>query len=139
MPKKKTTIYILIVMAALAAPVWGLDLQEGRYEITSKVEMTGMPMAIPPTTITECLTPQDPVPDQTAEGQPCRIINMETRSNTVTWEMECDQQGQTMKSNGKMVYRGDRFEGTVDTQMGPQAGNMKMVTTVNGKRIGPCQ
>lgn len=139
MLKKITTFLILIGIVGLVTQVWGADFQEGRYEITSTVKMPGMPMQPPPTTITECLTPQDPVPNQSAADANCKILDMKTQGNTVTWKMECNQQGQEMKSSGKMVYHGDRFEGTVDTVMGAQAGNMEMTTTINGKRIGACE
>ena len=91
--------------------------------------MPGMPMQPPPTTITDCVTQQDPVPNQQADSGNCKITDMKTVGNTVTWKMECDQQGQKMKSRGKMVYHGDRFE----------AGNMKISTTIEGRRVGDCQ
>ena len=138
MQPKMTIILIFVIIVGLGTQAWGLNLKEGRYEITSTVKMSGMPMQPPPTTITECVTQQDPVPNQQADSGNCRITDMKTTGNTVTWEMECDQQGQEMKSRGQMVYQGDRFEGTIDTQMGPQAGNMKMTTTIKGQRIGDC-
>ncbi len=134
-----TLILLIIAMFCLAANAWTLDLEEGRYEITSTVKMPGMPMQPPPTTITECVTQQDPVPNQQADNGNCKITDMKTVGNTVTWKMECDQQGQKMKSRGKMVYHGGRFEGKVDTQMGPEAGNMKISTTIEGRRVGDCQ
>ena len=53
--------------------------------------------------------------------------------------MECSQQGQEMTSTGEMTYHGDRFEGTIKNVMGPQAGNMTIVTTITGKRVGDCR
>ena len=132
-----TTVFCVLLL--FAANAWTLDLEDGRYEITSTVKMEGVPMQPPPTTITECLTKQDPVPNQQADGGKCKITNMKTTGDTVTWEMECNQQGQQMKSKGQMAYRGKHFEGTVHTQIGPQAGSMKMTTTIKGKRIGDCQ
>jgi hypothetical protein len=138
----KITVAIVSILACMAffiTNAWGLDLQDGEYEIISTVEMPGMPMQIPPVTITQCLTPQDPLPNQSTAGQQCNIIDMNTKGNTVTWDMECAQQGQNMHSTGKMVYYGDRFEGTTNTKMGPQSGNMTIITVVKGKRIGGCQ
>ena len=98
MQPKMTNILIFVIIVGLATQAWGLNLKEGRYEITSTVKMSGMPMQPPPTTITECVTQQDPVPNQQADSGNCRITDMKTTGNTVTWEMECDQQGQEMKS-----------------------------------------
>lgn len=132
-------VSILACMTFFITNAWGLNIQGGEYKITSTVEMPGVPMQIPPTTVTQCLTEQDPVPNQSTAGQKCNIIDMKTEGKTVTWEMECAQQGQKMHSTGKMVYYGDRFEGTLKTKMGPQSGNMTITTVVKGKRIGACQ
>ncbi len=140
MLKKTTTIVsMLACMAFFVTSAWGLDLQDGKYEITSKVEMPGMPMQMAPVTVTQCLTQQDPVPNQSTAGQQCNIIDMKTEGKTVSWKMECTQRGQKMQSTGKMVYYGDHFEGTTNTMLGPQSGNMTITTVINGKRIGACQ
>ncbi len=141
MLKKKAAIIVSMVfgIALFAVTAWGLDLKAGKYEITSKVEMAGMPGQIPPTTVTQCLTDQDPVPNKTAAGQDCKISEIKTKGNTVSWDMECDQQGVKVKSTGQMTYAGDRFEGTIKTIMGPESGNMTINTVVSGKRIGECK
>jgi len=137
--KITTTVLMLTWMAFFTTNAWGLDLQDGKYKITSTVEMPGMPMQIPPVTVTQCITNQDPLPNQSTAGQQCNITDMKTEGKTVSWKMECSQQGQKMQSTGKMVYYGDHFEGTTNTMMGPQSGNMTITTVINGKRIGACQ
>lgn len=120
----------------MAATASALDLEDGLYEMTSQVEMPGM--ALPPTTVTQCLTQEDPVPNKSADGGHCDILDTTSEGNTVRWSMECRQQGQKMTSTGEMTYYGDRFEGTIQTVMGSQAGNMTMTTKVTGKRVGDC-
>ena len=48
------TLYTLSVLCMLLAalPAWGLDLNPGKYQITAKVEMPGMPAGMPPQTTT---------------------------------------------------------------------------------------
>jgi hypothetical protein len=53
--------------------------------------------------------------------------------------MACDQQGQTMTGEGTMTFSGDTFTGTSTMTMGPQAGNMQVVSRMTGKRTGDCQ
>lgn len=134
-----TIILIICCMIFIAAPSLALDFQPGKYEITSKVEMPGMPGTIPPQTITQCITEQDPLPNQNPENQQCKIVDMNQKDNTISWKMECDQQGQKITSTGSMTYKGDSFKGTVLTNMGPQAGNMTMTTAISGKRISNCK
>ncbi len=141
MLSKSAAVFMLMLCLVLFSnPVWGLNFEPGMYEITSKVEMPGMPAgAVPPQTITQCLTKQEPVPNKDAGGQTCVIKDMNQDGNTITWKMECDQQGQKMTSEGQMSYNGDSFEGTSTMNMGSQAGNMTMTTLISGKRIGDCQ
>ena len=138
MLKRFCTISVLLVLLA-ALPAWGLDLVPGKYEITAKVEMPGMPGGMPPQTTTQCMDEQTPVPNSTAEAQGCKITDMKTSGNTVTYIMECNQQGIKAKSSGKITFNGDSFEGTTQTSMGPEAGNMTITTVVKGKRIGKCE
>ncbi len=99
-----------------------------------------MPGNVPPQTIAQCMTKQDPVPkNQASGGQACKIKDMTRTGSTVTWTMECDQGGQQMESKGQMTYKGDSFEGIVKTIMGPQAGNMIITTIITGNRAGDCE
>ena len=138
---KKTTIICLIMfcMLLLVSPSWALDFLPGQYEITSKVEMPGMPSSIPPQTTTQCMTEQDVVPTKSVASQDCKVFDLVTKGNTVSWKMECSQQGQKIKSTGQMTYNMDSFEGTIKTDVGSQGGNMIITTVISGKRIGDCQ
>ncbi len=139
---KKISIVSMLCVMIIALPAWALDLNPGNYEITAQVEMpgmSGMPGAMPSQTMTQCLTEQNPVPAASADAQSCTVTDMKTEGNTLTYTMTCEQQGMTMKSSGKMTYKGDTFEGTNQTRMGPSAGNMTITTTITGKRIGKCE
>ena len=136
---KKIYTPSVLCMLLVALPAWGLDLKPGKYQITAKVEMPGMPGGMPPQTTTQCLNEQNPVPNTSAGAHGCKITDMKTKGNTVTYEMECNQQGMTIKNNGEMTYKGDSFEGTSQTNMGPAAGGMTVKTVVKGKRIGDCK
>ena len=136
--KKICTLFVLGLLIAVL-PAWGLDLKPGKYEITAKVEMPGMPGGTPPQTTTQCLNEQNPVPDSSAGAQGCKITDMKTRGNTVTYTMECNREGMKTKITGEMTYHGDSFEGTTQMSMGPTAGNMTVTTVLKGKRIGECE
>ena len=141
MLRKSAVVFLsLCYLVLFFNPAWGLDFKPGMYKITSSVEMPGMPAgSVPPQTITQCLTELDPVPNKDVSGQPCNIKDMNQKGNTITWKMECEQQGQKMTSDGQIQYSGDSFEGTIKTKMGPEAGNMTVKTVVSGSRIGDCQ
>ena len=79
------------------------------------------------------------MPNTSAAAHGCKITDMETKGNTVTYAMECTQQGMTIKGTSEMTYKGDSFEGTSQTNMGPAAGGMTVTTVTKGKRIGNCE
>lgn len=123
----------------LVSTSWAFDFVPGLYEITSKVEMPEMPSSIPPQKTTQCMTKQDSLPTKNVASQDCKVTDLVTKGNTVSWKMECNQQGQKMKSTGQITYNGESFAGTIKSDLGPQAGNMIITTVISGKRIGDCQ
>lgn len=125
-----------MLMAVL--PTWGLDFKPGKYEITVKMEVPGMPGGMPPQTMVQCLNEKNPLPDSAPDAQGCKMANMRTKGNTVTYTIECNQPGMEAKIAGEMTYKGDSFDGTTNTSMGPEAGGMTVITVVKGKRIGKC-
>lgn len=136
----KSAAVLVLSLIVFSLPAWGLEFKPGMYEITSTVEMPGMPAgSVPPQTITQCLTEQDPAPNKGTGDQECKMIKMDKDGNTVTWKMECDQQGQKLTSDGEIIYKGDNFKGTITTLLGPEAGNMTIKTVIAGNRIGNCQ
>ena len=138
MCKKKClilTMFLAIFFIFVSVSFAGSLFNEGLWKITSKMEIPGMPVPMPPITYTQCLTDQDLVPNQSQSGQECRMKNVKTKGNTVSWEMVCDSQQGEVKSSGKITYKGDRFDGVVMMDM-PGQGEMKM--TMTGQRIGKC-
>ncbi len=135
MLKNKVNILLMVFCwTIIALPSLALDFEPGKYEIISKIDMPGMPVAIPPQTIVQCMTDQDPVPNSNPENQDCKIMDIQQTKTTVSWKMECIQQGQKMISTGKMIYKGDSFKGTIQTN----SGNMIMTTVITGKRLSDC-
>jgi hypothetical protein len=134
---KKTFSMCVLFVLATTLPVMAVDLKPGKYEITIKVEMAGMPGGIPTQTTTQCLTKEDPVPNST-DMQGCTMKDVVTKGNTMTYTMACDQQGMKSQTSGKMTYSGNTFEGTNQTKMGAEEGAMTITSIIKGKWIGKC-
>ncbi|MEW6674355.1 MAG: DUF3617 family protein [Thermodesulfobacteriota bacterium] len=137
MSKKIWAISVACMFLAVL-PARALDFKPGKYEITVKMEIPGMPGGMPAQTSTQCLNEKNPVPDSSPDPQGCKMTNLKTSGNTVTYTIECSQKGMEGKSAGEITYKGDSFEGTTKTSMGPEAGGMIVTTVVKGKRIGKC-
>jgi hypothetical protein len=123
----------LIVCGAVEADT-KLNVEDGTWEVTSQVKMQGMTMA--PMTFSQCITQSDAVPHGDVTGQEnCKVSDVETVGNTVTWTLTCRGQGGSMQGKGRITYSGTSFEGEVTTEtMG-----MVMVTQMTGQRTGPCR
>ena len=124
---------IISISFAGSAP----DMQEGEWEITSKMEIPGMPMEMPPMKHIQCLTKEDFVPQSSQPGQECKFSQINVTGNTVAWTMRCKNQDGEMKGVGKMMYSGNSFEGTIKITSIPE--NMEMTNHIKGHRIGDCK
>lgn len=114
-----------------------VNMTPGLWEITTEINMEGMPYAIPPTTHTMCMSKDDLVPEQnTGQNQnDCSVDYEIVDNNTVVWKSTCQSEDGQIISKGKTIYRGATFKGEMTTQI-PHAGTTKQIIT--GKRVGPC-
>ncbi len=138
------TFALVVALTATAAAQTG-PRRDGNWEVTMQMEMPGMPQGMPPTTVKQCVTPEqakDPsllMPQQPGRGSPndCKVTDQKTTDTTVTWAMTCT--GQTpMTGTGEIVYSGDNYDGviTMNTQMNGKP--MAMTMKLKAKRLGDC-
>jgi hypothetical protein len=128
------TVLAGLFMAAAAGAGSEPDFKDGQWEITVKTEMVGMPMQMPPLTYTQCMTKSDPVPQSSQPDQQCRVVDMKTQGNTVSWAIKCDDSGSPITGEGKITYEKDRMNGS----MKMTAEGMEMVSHFKGRYIGAC-
>lgn len=117
------------------------DFKPGQWETTIMMEIPGMPMAMPPITMSSCLTEKDLVPDTSQPGQDCKTTKQKVNGNNVEWTIQCkDKDGNRSTMSGKGTYTGDTFNGTMRMAMS-QAGRagMQMTYKISSKRVGPCK
>ena len=131
------TFIIVVNTTAVSFAGSELNMQEGKWEITTKVEMPGMPTNMPPNKHIQCLTNNDLVPNNSQQGQECKITQTTIVGNTVRWTIQCKSQGEEMKGNGKITYSGNSLEGTIKMIM--SQANMEMISHISGHRIGNCK
>jgi len=131
------TVVLVLLFIAPAFSGSGPDIREGRWEITTSVDMPGMPVSIPPQKHIQCITRKDLVPQNSGNNQDCEITEQNISGNTVTWKMRCKSAAGTTTGSGQITYGKDTFSGTFTSDV-PQA-NMKMTSKMSGRRIGPCK
>jgi hypothetical protein len=128
---------VLVVSLSTSIAGSGPNMEEGKWEVTTKMEMPGMSISMPEVTSTQCLTKKDFVPQGSQQGQECKITKTKVDGNTVTWTVKCSGQGGEVTGTGKMTYRGSSFKGKIEMTM--VQSNTKMISHINGHRIGDCE
>lgn len=110
-----------------------------RWEITTKMEMEGMPFAMPGQTNRVCVPPgQNSTEKMVPVEKDCTLSNVKSTANSVSFHVECRGKQKmsgdgTFTRKGADAYSGDmRMNGVVDGQA------MKMRMQFSGKKIGTC-
>lgn len=127
-------VSVMLTTSVAAAP----NMQDGRWEVTSRTEMEGMPMTIPPSTHTTCLTRDKPVPEGPRPDQQCKTMQSRVEGDTVSWTIQCRNAEGEMDGTGRLTYRGTTFDGHSTITVKSGTDRMKMNIRMTGKRIGPC-
>ena len=117
---------------------------DGKWEVTMEMDMPGMPMNMPPTVTTQCITREDASDPRKAisagrggrsgDDSSCKMAEYKIDGNKVTYTMKCE--GATpMTITGERTYGDDSYRATqrIDIE-----GRGTMTMKAIGKRIGDC-
>ena len=137
--KKMKQVLAVLVLVSLPSTILAADgIREGLWEITSKMEMPGMPMAMPATTVKRCYTRED-VKDQKkviSRDKDCTVTDLKSSGNKVTWKMVCTGKNPGTFT-GETVFSGDSYNSVMNMQSAGKGGTMTI--KAKGKRVGNCQ
>jgi hypothetical protein len=130
-------LFLATAMLPLIAHGASLNLREGEWEITMKMDMPGMPMAMPAQVMSRCITKKDlanPVPGPQAGDGRCKVSDHRMQGNTATWKMACAD-GTT--GSGTATYGDTSYTSTMTMMQGGQPPAMTMHQ--NGRYLGACK
>ena len=136
---KRMLVCSVIVLVLLPAAVPAADgMRPGMWEITSTMNVPGMPMNMPPTTVKQCYTKED-VKDQKKlinKDKNCTVTDFKSTGNKVAWKMKCTGQNAGTFS-GETTFAGDSYDSAM--KMDSEGGKGRsMSMKVKGKRVGNC-
>lgn len=133
-------IVCVSLLAASAAALSAPPMQHGLWEITTKMDMPGMPSGMGQQTVRQCVRPGDAEEPSKALPQDdnCQVKDFKLQGNSASWRMECRGQGQ-MTGTGNITYGGSSYSGTVKMSIREGGQVMNMTQTLSGKRIGDCK
>lgn len=130
---------LLFVWVAFASGVISADVHSapGEYwEITSKMEMQGMPFAMPATTTKVCIPKGSERDPKYTQGKDCQMTDVSHSGNTTKWKATCVNNGETMHGTGEATQEGDSSHGSMH-MTGKSGGRaIDMTMTYKNKRLG---
>ncbi|MBU0751408.1 MAG: DUF3617 domain-containing protein [Gammaproteobacteria bacterium] len=121
---------------AQAAPV----MQPGMWEITTRMEMPGMPAGMGQHVTQICYRASDvqDVSRTVPKDKNCEVKDYKLSGNTASWRMEC--RGETaMSGSGTFTYAGNSYSGTTKFTMKQGGQTMNMTQTYSARRVGDCK
>jgi hypothetical protein len=124
---------------ATNASAQGLDIEPGKWEMTSTMTMTMFPA--PQTfTVTECIEEDALDPDHFNMDQenPCEISDVSVDSGTARWSINCPTDMGSMQGQWEFISEGDSISGNGTMSANYNGQEMGFEMTWEGKRVGDC-
>ncbi|KQC09174.1 MAG: hypothetical protein APR62_02975 [Smithella sp. SDB] len=136
---KKTLIIVVVLLSMLWTIGAWAQFKEGLWEITTQVEMKGMPYSMPPTTFRQCITKNDAALKNKDKNYECKNTSQKISGDTVSYTVECKGKEGITKTSGKTTFTENSMNGTSTTTVKmKRQPEMKMASKITGKYIGPC-
>lgn len=126
----------LLSMVALAAgsPV-AAQGKDDLWEVSSKMEMPGMPMAIPAQVNRVCLAKNRKDEDLIPTRDNCRVVDSKRVGNRLTYRMECTG-NEPSTIVGDLTFGNNAYDGQMRMTMTKTNDTMNMA--LSGRRVGDC-
>ena len=106
------------------------------WEVTTKMEMPGMPMAMAAQTHRVC-TGKGKDEDDIPRRDNCRVLESKRSGNRLTYRMACTGKD-AMDVTGEITYGSNSYDGRMRMVAKSEGQAMEMAQTFVGKRVGDC-
>lgn len=107
------------------------------WEMTVKMEMPGMPMALPDQTSQVCVRKGRKDADLVPQNDECTMTDVRTSGNRTTFAMVC-KGDPPMSGTGDITSTPTSYHGRIAVRSTRRGEEMTMTQTFTGKRIGTC-
>lgn len=108
------------------------------WEVKAKMEMEGMPFAMPAQTTKVCMPKGGQSDPKNTQGKDsnCKMTDVKHSGNTVKFKGTCVNQGETMNMAGETSHDANSFKSNVKMTGKSDGENVNMAMVSSGKRIG---
>ena len=135
----KIILFVWIAFLSVFISADAYSAQGEYWEITSKMEMKGMPFAMPATTHKVCLPPggeKDPQRTRDKDSK-CTFADVQRSGNTVKYKGNCvNSRGDTMNMEGETTHDSNSFKTKMQMSGEDHGSAVNMTMNSSGKRIG---
>ncbi len=135
---KKILLNVGVLLSVTLFPSSLLATTGEWWEVTVKMEMQGMPFAMPGQTLKICLPKGGESDPRYTQGKDsnCTITDVKRSGNTVKFKSTCVDKGETMNIVGETSHSGSSFKSNVKMSGKSEGEAVDMETSSSGKRIG---
>ncbi|MDH5247193.1 MAG: DUF3617 domain-containing protein [Betaproteobacteria bacterium] len=129
---------LAFLLATLAAvPAVSAQGKDELWEISTKMEMAGMPMAMPAQVNRVCVGKDRKDKDEhlVPRQSNCRMVDSKRSGSKYTYKMECTG-NDPMTMIGEMTFGNNAYDGQMRMTMTKTNDTMNMA--VSGRRVGDC-
>jgi hypothetical protein len=126
---------IVLALAFAASPQASAQGKDDLWEVSTKMEMPGMPMAMPPQTRRVCLGKNQKDEEFVPKQGDCRMVESKRVGNKFTYKMDCAGNNPTT-IDGAITFGDNVYDGQMRMTMKQTKDTMNM--TFTGKRVGDC-
>ena len=114
-------------------------LKKGLWEVTTLIEMKGLPVKLPAVTTQQCFDKDNSVPKSAQQDENCDVSQKQVNANTISWTLVCHTDRGELKGNGEITYEGDTFKGFLNLNLDNKEGQLKMDSILKGRYLGLCK
>ena len=134
----KSTFGVLLVLATIGAVQAASDMKPGLWEYQVKMEIPGMPVAMPAATYKHCLTQSDVDKGQLSQNprqdSKCETKNLSRDGGKISYDIVCSGDA-SMTGHYDFLISESEMHGSGNISTNGQT----MKNTMNAKRIGDCK
>jgi Protein of unknown function (DUF3617) len=107
------------------------------WDVTSKMEMPGMPMAMPPQTRRVCVEKGNDA-GTIPKNDGCMVVDTKRVGNKFTYRMECKKGKDDYVATGESTSGANGYQGTMRMAGKMEGQSMEMSMEYSGTRVGNC-
>jgi hypothetical protein len=127
----------LLIASLAAAGAAAAQGKDDLWEVTVKMEVPGMPMAMPPVVSRSCTPKSAKDEDYIPAEKNCRMVERNRSGNKLNYKIVCEGKD-PMIIAGELIFGTNSYEGRMKLSGMANGQPMQMTQNFSGKRVGDC-